>query len=87
MITPARWRSITGRMYLQVKNCEVRLILITSSQLASVVSTSPPTRSMPTLLCKMSTRPNRSTQYATMFWTSLATVTSARKAFASLRSF
>src|SRR5215831_14246335 len=64
-IAPLHCRAMCGSTCLQVRNMLFRLTSLTRSQLSSVVSTGPPTSTMPTLLCSTSIRPNAATQAST----------------------
>src|ERR1700757_687153 len=57
-----------------------KLTSFTRSQLSSVISTGPPTSTIPTLLCSTSIRPNAAIQALTMAETSSARDTSAETA-------
>src|SRR5215471_4700898 len=74
-IAPLPCRSICGSTCLQVRNMLFRLTSLTRSQLSSVVSTGPPTSTMPTLLCNTSIRPNALKQASTIAATSSASDT------------
>ena len=73
---PLPCRSMCGSTYLQVRNMLLRFTALTRSQLSSLVSTGPPTSTMPTLLWRTSTRPNAFMQASTIAATSFALLTS-----------
>ena len=71
MIAPLPCFSITGSTYLQPRNAVLRLWLICLSQTSSLIATASPGAEPPTLLTRMSMRPNRFTQSSTAALTSL----------------
>src|SRR6266566_6715002 len=75
-IAPLPCRSMCGSTCLQVRNMLFKFTSLTRSQLSSLVSTGPPTSTMPTLLCRTSIRPNDLMQASTIAATSSARDTS-----------
>src|SRR5688572_25375924 len=65
-MAPLFCRSITGSTCLQARNRPFRLCSSCASQDSSLISTGPPGADPPTLLTRMSTRPNFCSHAATM---------------------
>src|SRR5499426_694186 len=83
---PPPRRAIAGTAACVARNIDLRSTAMTRSHSSSVVSSRPLRDSMPTLLCRMSTPPQRSTAAFTIAAHSAARVTSAACATASPRS-
>src|SRR3954465_15698251 len=75
-MAPAPCASITGNTCLQLRNTLLRLYAIWLSQVSSDSSTGPPGIDPPTLLTRISIRPNFSRQAATIALLSAVFVTS-----------
>src|SRR5438309_1318434 len=86
MTAPPPRRTIAGTAACVARNIDFRSTAITRSHSSSVVSSRPLRDSMPTLLCRMSTPPQRSTAALTTAAHSAGRVTSAAWATASLPS-
>src|ERR1700732_3733086 len=85
MMAPLIWWRMIGIVYFAAKMQLLRLIATQRSIASSVMSessASPPARLTPTLLCRMSMRPQRPCVSATMALISASLVTSASKATA-----
>src|SRR6202163_2263332 len=85
MMAPLIWWRMIGIVYFAAKMQLLRLIATQRSIASSVMSesaASPPARLTPTLLCRMSMRPQRPCASATMALISASLVTSASKAIA-----
>src|SRR5262245_1076733 len=88
-MAPDRCRRITGSVCLQAMTVPRRLMAETRSKASSVISVggaSPPARLTPTLLCRMSMRPQRLTASSTAAFSVASLVTSASKGTHSPRS-
>src|SRR6516162_1169118 len=72
-IAPLPCLSICGSTCLQVRNMLFKLTSLTRSQLSSVVSTGPPTSTIPTLLCSTSILPNAAMPASTIAATAPST--------------
>src|SRR6516225_5781806 len=86
MIAPLICARMIGIAYFAAKMQLFRLMATTRSIASSVMaesSASPPARLTPTLLCRMSMRPQRAFASATIALISLSRVTSASKAAAA----
>src|SRR5205814_2141482 len=85
MMTPLACRRMIGMTCLAARMQLLRLIATPRSNASSVIlssSASPPESDTPTLLCRMSMRPQRPIASATIFLISASLVTSAWKATA-----
>src|SRR5262245_45188762 len=83
MTAPPPRRAIAGTAACVARNIDLRSTEMTRSHSSSVVSSSPLRDSIPTLLCRMSTPPQRSAAALTIAAHSAARVTSAAWARAS----
>src|SRR5262245_57866673 len=75
----ANCRTMCGSAALVARNMLLRLTRTTRSQSASLISSGPPTSTMPTLLCSTSSAPKRARQVSTIAATSAVRDTSPAK--------